>query len=199
MRSGKTTLFILTGVFLLSEIKINYFIALEDSNSFFVLVVKTFIFLLFIFLFSKGLKWAKWTLSVMLALYGLLFLLASLEFGLTYFFIGTYDLFFGLSIHWLNNLKNLTWQDSSVITTEEVDDDVQETIPKISDFQYPSLVKRYKSLLIDGLLQLTILIIIMVLVNDSEMRTTVMVSSGLLLVALYEPLLTVYQKRLVSE
>lgn len=117
--------------------------------------------------------------------------------GLTFFLIGAYYIFFGLTIHLLKDLKVYYEKGDPVIINDDsmrVEDKINESVYEVLKYQYPSLVKRYKSLLIDGLLQLTILIIIMVIVNDSEARTTIMVSSGLLLVALYEPLFTVYSR-----
>lgn len=58
-------------------------------------------------------------------------------------------------------------------------------------FSYPSLLKRYKAMLIDALILLTILIIVMVAIGDHENRAAIML---ILVSALsfYEPLLTKY-------
>lgn len=60
------------------------------------------------------------------------------------------------------------------------------------DYRFPPLVKRYKALLIDVILLFTVMIITMIMVDDTEYRTPVMVSLGLILVLTYEPVLTVY-------
>lgn len=59
-------------------------------------------------------------------------------------------------------------------------------------YRYPLLLKRYQSLFIDFLLLFAVMIITMVLVGNSEIRQTVMVSMGALFLLVYEPLLTVY-------
>jgi hypothetical protein len=62
------------------------------------------------------------------------------------------------------------------------------------EYRYPTLVSRYKALLIDGLLILFSLVIIMVIVQDSQLRTPIMVSSVLILLLTYEQVLTTYSK-----
>lgn len=72
-----------------------------------------------------------------------------------------------------------------------------ETISKENHtFEYPRLVKRYKAIFIDAILLFAILIMIMQLVQNSEARTTIMVSSGLILLLGYEPILTAYSRTL---
>ena len=62
------------------------------------------------------------------------------------------------------------------------------------EFHSPTLVTRYKALMIDFLLILFALVAIMVAVGESESRTTVMVSSAFILLLAYEPLLTSYSR-----
>jgi uncharacterized RDD family membrane protein YckC len=58
------------------------------------------------------------------------------------------------------------------------------------------LVKRYQSLLIDMVLLFAVMIVVMVLMGESESREVVMISLGVVFVLLYEPLLTVYSATL---
>ena len=59
-------------------------------------------------------------------------------------------------------------------------------------FFYPTLLRRYQSLLVDFLLIFAVMIMAMAILNGSELRQPVMVSLGVLFVFVYEPVLTVY-------
>ena len=59
-------------------------------------------------------------------------------------------------------------------------------------FSYPTLLKRYQSLLIDFMLIFSLMIIAMAILNNSEFRQPVMITLGALFVFVYEPVLTVY-------
>lgn len=67
-------------------------------------------------------------------------------------------------------------------------------LPVEQKFEYPRLVRRYKALFIDAVLLMVILITIMIMVQDSNMRTTIMVTSGLIILLTYEPVLTTYSR-----
>ena len=194
MKQGRTILLLLTTIFLLTEIIFNYSVLTDGDGDLFGAIAKTFIFLLFILLFSKKINWAKWTLSVILILYGLLCLLAGLESGTVFYLIGLYDIFFGVYIHKSKALEIFRTTKIHTDLSVEINQSLEVSIEEEQKYEYPRLVRRYKALLIDGLLLLTTLIIIMLLVQDSEIRTTIMVSSGLILLLTYEPILTAYSK-----
>lgn len=59
-------------------------------------------------------------------------------------------------------------------------------------YRYPLLVKRYQSVFIDAFVLFAIMIIVMVLIGESESRQIVMVSLGALFLLAYEPLLSTY-------
>jgi uncharacterized RDD family membrane protein YckC len=197
MRQGRIILLLLTTIFLLTEILFNYIVLTDGDGDLFGAFFKTFIFLLFILLFTKKLNWAQWTLSILLILYGLICLLAGLESGTIFYFIGLYDIFFGIYIHKskaLGTFRRDNIETTHTIETSELTEN-KETFAKIGqEFQYPRLVKRYKALLIDVLLLLFTLIIIMIIVQDSDLRNTIMVSSAFVILLTYEPFLTSYSK-----
>lgn len=62
------------------------------------------------------------------------------------------------------------------------------------EFKYPFLVKRYKALLIDGALLFGVLIILMIITEDMDNRTPIMVTCLALALLVYEPFLTAYSK-----
>jgi uncharacterized RDD family membrane protein YckC len=61
-----------------------------------------------------------------------------------------------------------------------------------TDYRYPWLQKRVISIFIDGMLIIFVMIQIMYLTEGTEWSTVIRVASGLILVGLYEPLLTAY-------
>lgn len=188
---------LLTTIFLLTEIFFNYIVLTNGDGDFLGTATKTGLFLLGILLFSKKLTWAKWILSISLILYGLLCLLVGFELMAAFYFIGLYDIFFGVYIHKskaLGVFRKDKFKTPQTIETSESTKDIEAIVPNGQVFQYPRLVKRYKALLIDGLLLLFTLIAIMVTVQDSDLRTPIMVSSAFIILLTYEPFLTSYSK-----
>jgi uncharacterized RDD family membrane protein YckC len=193
MRQGRIILLELTAIFILTEVFFNFIVLTNGDGDLFGATSKTILFLLLIFLFSKKLTWAKWILSVSLILYGLLCLLVGFELMATFYLIGLYYILFGVYIHKSKALQVFR-KDSSKDTSRSEPKKNNDTIAIHQEYLYPRLVRRYKALLIDGLLMLFVLIIIMIIVNDSEMRTTIMMTSALIISATYEPILTAYSR-----
>jgi hypothetical protein len=187
MRQGRIILLLLTAIFLLTEVFFSYVVFTDGDGDVFGALSKTVIFLLFILLFSKKLTWAKWILSISLILYGLLCLLVGFELTAAFYFIGVFDIFFGFYIH---KSKALAIFRKDNVEPHEISDTECLSLIKHTYIQD----KRYKALLIDGLLILFMLVVIMFLAQDSDIRTPVMVSSALLLLLLYEPFLTSYSR-----
>jgi uncharacterized RDD family membrane protein YckC len=194
MRQGQTILLLLTAIFLLTEIIFNYIVLTNGDGDLFGASIKTFIFLLFILLFSKKQSWAKWILSISLILYGLLCLLVGFELTAIFYVIGLYDIFFGFYIHKSQTLRIFR---NDIISSQVIEIEVS---PDANNFTsedpnlYPSLVRRYKALFIDSVLILTTLVTIMVLVQDSDFRATIMVSAASIILLTYEPFLTSFSK-----
>lgn len=193
MKQGRIALLILTGIFLLTEIIFAYVVLTNGDGDLLGASIKTLCFLLFILLFSKKLNWAKWVLSISLILYGLIGLLLGFQLMVIFYAIGLFNIFFGIHLHTSKSLsvfrqENLRAENSwNLFTnTDHIIDEPQ--------FLYPSLAKRYKALFIDSILVFFILIVIMILVQDSEFRTPLMVSAAGLILLTYEPLLTSYSR-----
>lgn len=93
--------------------------------------------------------------------------------------------------------KNQPASDNTVKLQENVlDSSLIDTPEQITDkegrHRYPLLVTRYKALLIDALLIFFVMIVVMVVLGDSEYRSPVMIALGVVFFLLYEPLLTTY-------
>lgn len=196
MRHGRTILLLLSIIFLLTEVFFNYIILSNGDGDILGTTTKTGIFLIFILLFSKKLTWARWVLSIALILYGLLCLLVGFELMAAFYIIGIYDIFFGIYIHKSRALAAFRKDNNKTTRIDEFSEKTaDQELEKISqDHLYPRLVRRYKALLIDGLLIFFILIIIMLIVQDSDLRTPIMISSALIILLTYEPLMTSYSK-----
>jgi uncharacterized RDD family membrane protein YckC len=196
MKQGRTILLLLTAIFLLTEIFFNYIVLTNGDDDLLGAGTKTLFFLLFILLFSKRLNWAKWVLSISLILYGILCIMVGFELMAAFYLIGVYHIFFGVYIH---KSKALSVFRNDEIKTADTNEDSESFVntqvvqPK-KEYQYPTLVRRYKALLIDSLLVLFTLVLIMVTVQDSDVRTPIMVSSAFIILLSYEPLLTSYSK-----
>lgn len=189
MKKGQTILLLLTIVFLFTEIFFNYIVLTNGDGDITGATSKTVFFLLFILLFSRKLTWAKWLLSISLIIYGFLCLIVGFELMKVFYFIGIFDIFFGFYIHKSKALG--IFRDNTI--SNQVFEDAETTIINHEN-QYPRLVRRYKALLIDGLLIMFTLIIIMIIVEDIESRTPIMVSSAFIIILTYEPFLTSYSK-----
>ncbi len=185
MKQGRLTILLLTALFVLSEILFTYvfgYIPEEIMGS----IIKVFLILLFILLFTKKLAWARWTLSVLLILFGSLYLVAAIieVTTISYYIFGAFDIFFGIYIHTSKSLKVYRTKvpiESTVAPSEQM-----------IEGNYPSLVKRYIALLTDALLQFGFLIVLMLIFQDSEYRSAIMITTAAILLLCYEPLLTVY-------
>lgn len=156
---------------------------------------------LFLLLFFRGFRWARWVATIALALISLLLIYGTLE-GDGFVFL-VLALLYILIIVMLFRYKLPVVQKSadepSLQEVEAVTPPAPELPPVAGGFyaddvayQYPLLLKRYQSLFIDFLLLFTIMIITMVVIGESEIRQTVMLSMGALFLLVYEPLLTVY-------
>ncbi|MBL0745469.1 RDD family protein [Chryseolinea lacunae] len=196
MKQGKTILLLLTAIFFSTEGILIYMVSSVYNGDVFGAGFKTCFFLLLILLFSKKLAWAKWILSVLLIVYGALMLLAGTE-HIVLYAIGAFDIFFGFYIH---KSKALAIFRSNQRNDEEAPMQAETIIDTPAEekhaFEYPQLVRRYKALFIDFMLVFTTLIIIMLLVQDSELRTPIMVTSAAIICLTYEPVLTTYSRTL---
>jgi hypothetical protein len=105
MNRGPITLILLTLVFLAFETDFYYELDSWDAIGPVFGIGKPIFFLLFIFLFSRKLIWARWVLSIALFLYGLMcFFLANQVPIYSLYLVGAFDLFFAIVIHRLNAL-----------------------------------------------------------------------------------------------
>jgi uncharacterized RDD family membrane protein YckC len=197
MKPGKATLAAITLIFLISELIFNYWVIKELGGFFFDLTIKTVFFLVVIFLFSKGINWAKWLLSVLLILYGFLCLLAGMESGWGFYLIGAYDIFFAIYIHKSKALKLLIEPKNMLpeLQDKTKQDSGMGKVPKVLiGYRFPSLLRRVKAIFIDGIFLLSILVVIMLVVQESSHKSTIVIIVYLLILAVYEPVLTAYSR-----
>jgi uncharacterized RDD family membrane protein YckC len=159
-------------------------------------------FLLFFVLFYIGYGWSRWVLVVTQILWSLLLTFGGIEDG-DYGFVGA-----GIS-HFISAIAVLLTRGSSIAEPSPVLDapiiamdatasleNTDRAFATKGPNNYPPLITRYKAMLIDALFLLIIMIVTMVIVGDSEHRSPVMITMGLLAVGVYEPLLTAYSATL---
>lgn len=186
--TGRPTIILLTTLFVVSEVI--FFILLSgDMNEFLEFFSKTFIVLMFILLFTRKFNWARWILSVLLIFLGLLYATEAIVDDTTPLLpIGLYYVFFGVYIH-LSKALAIFRQRIQTIGTPLI-----AALSNTGNYthNYPPLKKRYQALLADTVLIMTILIVAMTIMGDSEYRSSVMITLGAILLLGYEPILTVY-------
>jgi hypothetical protein len=119
MRHALRLLLFLSGIFLVTEIVFNYIALTQDGGNPFGTFVKTGLLLVFIFLFSKKLKWVRSILSTIMVVYGLLCLVAGLESGPIFYAIGLYDIFFGIYLYKSHALALFRYGNNDYIESEE--------------------------------------------------------------------------------
>jgi uncharacterized RDD family membrane protein YckC len=169
------------------------------------IMIFTVVVSLFLGLFFFGYTWTRWVATILLAVIGVFLVSATLEgFGFGFTIIA---FLYGVVIL---TLFNHTPETKSAQSTEPVTDEsvldasfIAPTPTVEGEFyvdevmyEYPLLVKRYQSLLIDFFLLFTIMVVTMVILGQSEARQTVVVSLGAIFVLIYEPVLTTYSATL---
>ena len=158
-----------------------------------------------ILLFFAGYRWAPWIAIVLLALLPLLTGTMAFEgFGLG--FLSIAFLYAALILMLLRHRPPSTTPPPTEGT--EVPDVINWSPPpalplppeqfRVGDevYRYPLLVKRYQSVLIDFILWCSLMIVSMILLDESEARQTVMVSLCVFFALVYEPVLITYSATL---
>lgn len=106
MNPGKRTLTILTFLFILSELIFLSLVITRGNGDVIGAIVKTAVFLLFIFLYSRKFVWAKWILIVLLFLHAIILIPAGMEQKLIWFYLlSLYNAAFAIMIIKLPSLK----------------------------------------------------------------------------------------------
>ncbi|MEO5979796.1 MAG: RDD family protein [Chryseolinea sp.] len=192
MKQAFKVLSLLTLIYLIGQFVFNLLLSEfnEDLTGSIFIVLTT---LVFIMLFSKGMGWAKWTLSVLLILTGVMSMLAGFIIGPMGTIIGVYNIFFGVYVHKGRPLRILMYQQQKTPMASELSNDDYMNIGEEEQvYHFPSLLQRYKALFIDGFLMMAALIAIMLLADGMYFRTEIMIIFALILLLTYEPLLTAY-------
>jgi uncharacterized RDD family membrane protein YckC len=191
MKQAFKVLSMLTLIYLIGQFVFNILLSEfnEDLTGSIFIVLTT---LVFVMLYSKGMVWAKWTLSVLLILTGIMSMVTGFIIGPMGTIIGVYNIFFGVFVHKGRALRVFMFQDQKLPMASEFSGSDLGIGEEEQLYHFPTLVKRYKALFIDFVLMMSALIAIMLLVDGMIFRTEIMVISGLVLLLTYEPLLTAY-------
>jgi uncharacterized RDD family membrane protein YckC len=150
----------------------------------------TAILVVMFFLISLGLRWARWVLTVFLTFFILLSISSTiLNDDYVWLFpatgyIATIVLIFQVKRLPSNADETHAGEEPAALNTGSFTSNGIE-------YDYPQLITRIQALFIDGMIILTTMVVTMVLLDESEYRSTVMITLGALGIFLYEPLLTV--------
>jgi len=174
---------------LIAELIFMFMVMTLGDGDLFAALIKSLVVFALLYLFYRQKNWARWILMIGLTLFALLCLFAALD---------DVDLFLiPLAVCYLIAVIAMFTVDKipplpSVDAVEpEVVAEPGTFILEDNVYKYPTLLTRYKALLIDGLLLLAVLTLLMVLIDESEHRSTIMIATGLILFLGYEPLLTI--------
>ncbi|MEQ9288106.1 MAG: RDD family protein [Cyclobacteriaceae bacterium] len=156
-------------------------------------ILFSFFFLIFIGLTIKGYNWARWVLTILLIVFGIVFLIAGFEIpSLKLKVVALYYLLFGLAPHFSKHLKPIINSKSSDRDNDQIQVESKPIMIEGEAHDFPYLLDRYKAMLIDSLLIL-IFITICVQVNTYlELSSTWVLIVYLILGFSYEPLLITY-------
>lgn len=166
-------------------------------------VTGTILIGVFVALFYAGYRWARWVAAILLGLIALLIATLTFEgFGFTFLSIA---LLYSAVIVMLFRHTALPGAKEHVRPADLGPDIIDwspttETAPPPDHtfrageevYAYPLLLRRYQSVMIDAAVLFSIMIITMVIMNESDARQTVMVSMGIIFALVYEPILTTY-------
>jgi uncharacterized RDD family membrane protein YckC len=190
----------LFGQILLWLVSINDNIAATEE-----VTIETIMISLFMGLYYAGHRWARWIAAVLLGSLALILAIMTFE-GFGFGFLAVAFAYAAVVVILFNH-KGRT----EPLQNAEIDSnasDLKEPIappkPPVADgfyvgdevYRYPLLLTRYQSLFIDAILFLTIMVVTMVMMGDSESRQMVMISLAVIFSFVYEPLLTTYSATL---
>jgi uncharacterized RDD family membrane protein YckC len=160
-------------------------------------LAKTILLVVLLCLAYLGKNWGRWLLIIVLFLLSLACILAAFEnedWG--FIFIVICYLIVVLGIYDVEKIApaggEVAADSMEVVVTAEQALPPSTFILNGANYRYPSLLKRYKALFVDGLLLLILMISTMVLLGDNESRPFVMIGMWLTFILIYEPVLTTY-------
>jgi hypothetical protein len=185
----RTLLFLISG-FVVFEIVFAFLVAKVGNGDLLGSFIKSVVLIVVIGFYANGIHWLKWILSVLLLLQTIACILAGIgEDNLIFFTIAIYSLFFIYCIHGLKSLK---------VATIQPEESVSRSPRKViyTARNYPLLLVRYKALFIDGIFLLILMVLVMIIMDEHEARTPVMITLSILIALLYEPLLMTFSKTL---
>ncbi len=191
---GKNFFLLLVLFFIGFEIYFMAYVTKSNSDSFIGVLFKSLIIGLFFYLFYLGIKWAKWALSIILILYGvLLFFAAVAQKDLVFAIDCLFCLYTGIIIH-LNKNINIFFTEKNeqlkpnnhneVLPNEEEPERIVH-----NEVLYPSLLKRVQSTFIDGLITFFLIGVFTVVANFINIESITLKILAIILGLSYEPLL----------
>jgi uncharacterized RDD family membrane protein YckC len=171
---GRTYFLGLVTLFLLSEIFFAYLLAESGENDLSGIFFTAVFFLTFFFLTYKGYTWAKWILSILLMLLGMIILLTGFEKeNLWWKLLAVSYLYTGAILHFSNNLRTFFQVQrsgrsvgiASAVADQEIvlpESPVTDEGPVTagSNEKYPALLRRVQSTMIDVVLLFMVLLVI---------------------------------------
>lgn len=193
VKSARTYYTILGAIFIVCEILFLMEVIANGDGDFFGVSIKTLFFLVFVGLTYLGFNWAKWALTILLLLYSIACLIAGFEIpSLSMKLIALYYILFALLPHFSVRLKPLTKSTSKYSSNKKVFVEPKPIVTPTKDFDFPYLIDRYKSMLIDFLLLFVFVVACVKLNERLDLESTWILVIYLVIALSYEPVLTTY-------
>ncbi len=193
-RLAKNHYFLFTMVFIIAELLFAYEVGIIGEAGLIGVGFKTIFFLVFIGLTMIGYKWAKLVTLILLILYAVFCLLLGFDTdSLLLKIIAMYYLYFGLVPYLSKRLQFLTLQNGE--TADKKPLQFVEPEPIIVDgveHDFPQILKRYQSMLIDGLLILAAVTVFVQVKEEIGLESTGISIVFFIMTISYEPILTAY-------
>lgn len=181
--------YLLTLLFLIAQALFMTDVEVVGNGDILGAILLSCLFLIFIALTITGYIWAKWILTTLLLTFGTLLLFAGFEVpSLNLKIVGVYYYVFGLMPHFSARLKPITISRINKLHSQQAP--IEEEA--IHTHHFPYLLSRYKAILIDGLLLLTILTACILINGQLGFSSTWIFVVYLTLALSYEPILITY-------
>lgn len=190
-RKGQLYFYTLFAIFLFFEVNFVFSVATHGNEDIRGAIFKTIFFLPLFYITQRGYFWAKWVLSILCELYGLLVLAAGYENAELLLKIQSIFLFYlSLIIHFSKSIQAffLSRQTQSTERITQLSADFQD-YPVETPIQYPVLLRRIQSSFIDGLIVLAGMVLVANVAEFAGENEMFIKMMGLFMILSYEPIM----------
>jgi uncharacterized RDD family membrane protein YckC len=188
-----TTFYLVLSLLLLAEILFFWKVMQMGDGDEFGILSKSGLMITLFYVAYRGINWSRWVVIILLGFWALACLVVALTDSDWIFAVTA--VCYGVCAAQAYRMKPATL---SPTPEEAVAAEKNEPLPPGTfkaqgiEFTYPTLLRRYVAFFLDLWLGWTLMIITMVILDDHESRTAIMITLAAALLLGYDPLLTAY-------